>query len=69
MKLNIIEGKKGCQEIEVELDYNNIDGITGSKDFRTIYLSNKKKYRLTLNSYKELVKELKSKSLYKKLEV
>ena len=57
MKLNVIEGKNGCREIEVDID--NIDGITKNKEFRTLYI-NKKKYRLTLNSYKELVKTLKN---------
>lgn len=56
MKLNIIEGRNGCQEIEINLD--DIDGITKNKEFRTLYI-NKKKYRLTLNSYKGLVEELK----------
>lgn len=59
MKLNIIKGKNGCKEIEIEIDYNNIDGLTSNKEARTIYISNKERYRLTLSSYKELIKELK----------
>lgn len=66
MKLNIIEGRNGCKEIEIDID--NIDGITKNKEFRTLYI-NKKKYRLTLNSYKELVDTLKRKMKYHKYAV
>lgn len=66
MKLNVIEGRNGCQEIEIDID--NIDGITKNKELRTLYI-NKKKYRLTLNTYKELVDTLKRQMKYHKYAV
>ena len=66
MKLNIIKGENGCREIDVDID--SIDGITKNKELRTLYI-NKKKYRLTLASYKELINTLKRQMKYYKFAV
>lgn len=66
MKLNIIKGENGCREIDVDID--SIDGITKNKELRTLYI-NKKKYRLTLASYKELISTLKRQMKYYKYAV
>lgn len=66
MKLNIIKGENGCREIDVDID--SIDGITKNKELRTLYI-NKKKYRLTLASYKELISTLKRQMKYHKFAV
>ena len=66
MKLNIIKGENGCREIDVDID--SIDGITKNKELRTLYI-NKKKYRLTLSSYKELISTLKRQMKYHKFAV
>ena len=51
MKISIIDGKNGFKEIEVNLD--DIDIISKNRILRTIII-NKRKYRLTLASYKKL---------------
>lgn len=51
MKISIIDGKNGFKEIEVNLE--DIDGISKNRILRTIFI-NKRKYRLTLASYKKL---------------
>ena len=66
MKLNIIKGENGCREIDIDID--SIDGITKNKELRTLYI-NKKKYRLTLASYKELISTLKRQMKYHKFAV
>jgi hypothetical protein len=66
MKLNIIKGENGCREIDVDID--SIDGIAKNKELRTLYI-NKKKYRLTLASYKELISTLKRQMKYHKFAV
>ena len=66
MKLNIITGENGCREIDIDID--SIDGITKNKELRTLYI-NKKKYRLTLASYKELISTLKRQMKYHKFAV
>ena len=66
MKLNIIKGENGCREIDIDID--SIDGITKNKELRTLYI-NKKKYRLTMASYKELINTLKRQMKYHKFAV
>ena len=66
MKLNIIKGENGCREIDVDID--SIDGIAKNKELRTLYI-NKKKYRLTLASYEELISTLKRQMKYHKFAV
>lgn len=66
MKINIIEGRKGCKELEIDL--LSIDGLSKNKVFRTLYM-NKRKYRLTLKSYKQLIETLRKRQLYNKLTV
>ena len=56
MKIQIIKGTNGCQEIEVNID--EINGVTSDRDIRMIFLKGNK-YRLTVNSHKMLIKELK----------
>lgn len=57
MKLEIIKGKNGCTEIEVNTE--DINGISGDKQLRLLFVKNKK-YRLTLKSYKQLEKMLRN---------
>ena len=55
MKVSVIEGRKGCSEIELDL-INDEYAITEDRELRLLCFS-KKKYRLTLKSYKELCKK------------
>lgn len=55
MKLKVIKGKNGCQEIDVDME--DVYGTTADKQLRLLFVKGDK-YRLTLNSYKVLVKEL-----------
>ena len=57
MKLNIIKGRNGCQEIEVNIE--DINGITSDRELRMLFIKNKR-YRLTLRSYNELADVLRS---------
>lgn len=52
MKINIIKGKNGCSEINLDI-INDEYAITENKGLRLLCI-NKKKYRLTLKSFKEL---------------
>lgn len=52
MKVSVIEGKKGCSEIDLDVINDNY-AITEDKDLRLLCFG-KKKYRLTLKSFKEL---------------
>lgn len=52
MKVSVIEGKKGCSEIDLDV-INDDYAITEDKELRLLCLG-KKKYRLTLKSFKEL---------------
>lgn len=52
MKISVIEGKKGCSEIDLDV-INDDYSITEDKELRLLCLG-KKKYRLTLKSFKEL---------------
>lgn len=52
MKVSVIEGKKGYSEIDLDV-INDDYAITEDKELRLLCLG-KKKYRLTLKSFKEL---------------
>ena len=52
MKVSVIEGKKGCSEIELDV-INDEYAITENKSLRLLCVGNKK-YRLTLKCFKEL---------------
>ena len=55
MKIQIIKGRNGCQEIEVNIE--EINGVTSDRDLRSIFLKGNR-YKLTLNSHKKIIKEL-----------
>ena len=52
MKISVIEGKNGCSEMDLDV-INDEYAITEDKGLRLLCV-NKKKYRLTLKSFKEL---------------
>lgn len=54
MKISVIEGKRGYEEIELD-PINDEYAITEDRELRLIFL-NKKEHRLTLSSYKNLCK-------------
>lgn len=66
MKLEIIKGRNGLQEIEVNVD--DINGVTSNKQLRLLFLRGNK-YRLTLNSHKMLTKELQKQKWSNKVSV
>lgn len=57
MKLEIIKGRNGCQEIDIDIE--NINGVTSDRELRILFIKNKR-YRLTLKSYNKLASALKS---------
>ena len=57
MKLEIIKGRNGCQEIDIDIE--NINGVTSDRELRILFFKNKR-YRLTLKSYNKLVNILRS---------
>lgn len=63
MKVNVIKGENGCSELEIDLE--DINGVTANKDIRNLYI-NKEKYRLTLKSHKMLLNKLRSNFNYSK---
>ena len=52
MKISVIKGKNGCSEMDLDV-INDEYTITEDKGLRLLCV-NKKKYRLTLKSFKEL---------------
>ena len=55
MKVSVIEGTRGYSEIDLD-PINDNYAITEDKELRMLCI-NKKQYRLTLKSYKELCKK------------
>lgn len=55
MKIFIIRGRKGCEEMDLDV-VNDEYAISEDKELRLLCL-NKKKHRLTLKSFKELRKK------------
>lgn len=54
MKISVIKGKNGYSEIEFD-EFSDNYAVTEDKQLRLLCL-NKKKYRLTMKSFKELKK-------------
>ena len=63
MKVNIIKGKNGCRELDINLE--DINGVTSNKEIRNLYIKNRK-YRLTSDSHKMLLNKLRSSADYTK---
>lgn len=57
MKVKVIKGGNGCQEIDIDME--DVNGMTSDRELRLLFVKNRK-YRLTLESHKELAKTLRS---------